>query len=158
VLKTRIHGYLHLQQILFTGKDIAIHDFGGNPLRSYSERRLKRSPLRDVSFIVQSIYYVAQEAFLTTRQVPKEEVWSLMPFASMWSYYMSGFFIKAYLESVKGTSLVPSEKEDLYTMLQTYLLEGALHHLKYALNKRPEHITAPLNLIDSIMNKEVVHE
>jgi maltose alpha-D-glucosyltransferase/alpha-amylase len=156
VLKTRIHGFLHLRQILFTGKDIAIHDFGGNPLRSYSERRLKRSPLRDVSFIVQSFYYVAQEAFLTTRQVPKEEVWNLMSFASMWSYYMSGFFIKAYLETVKGTSLVPTEKEDLNTMLQTYLLEGALHHLNYALNKRPDHITAPLNLIDSIMTKQVV--
>jgi maltose alpha-D-glucosyltransferase/alpha-amylase len=49
---------------------------------------------------------------------------------------------------------VPTEKEDLNIMLQTYLLEGALHHLKYALNKRPDHITAPLSLIDSIMDKE----
>src|SRR5690606_25459685 len=47
--KIRIHGNFYLEQVLFTGKDMMFLGFAGDPLRSYSERRLKRSSLRDVA-------------------------------------------------------------------------------------------------------------
>src|SRR5215467_3024260 len=52
VVKARTHGTLGLSQVLLTGKDVAIHDFGGFPWRSYSEARLKRSPLIDVASMI----------------------------------------------------------------------------------------------------------
>lgn len=148
VIKIRIHGDYHLGKVLFTGKDMMIHDFSGDPTRSFSERRLKRSPVRDVAGMIRSFHYVAHEGFLSTNQIPKEEVGSLMPFAEYWAHYMSSFFIRAYLEGVKGTFLVPKEKEDLKVMLDTFLLEKAIYDLSYELNNRPEKVPVPVYLIN----------
>jgi len=150
--KIRIHGNLHLQQILMTGKDIAIHDFGGNPSRYYSERRLKRSPLRDAASMIRSFYYVAYKAFLSTNQVPKEGIPDLLPFAGFWAHYMSSFFLHAYLEKMRESSLIPHSTDDLHVMLRTYLLEGAIHDLNFELNNRPQYVEVPLRLIHSILN------
>ncbi|MBE0556137.1 MAG: putative maltokinase, partial [Proteobacteria bacterium] len=57
VTKIRVHGDYHLGQLLFTGNDFVIIDFEGEPARSISERRLKRSPLRDVAGMIRSFHY-----------------------------------------------------------------------------------------------------
>jgi maltose alpha-D-glucosyltransferase/alpha-amylase len=60
--RARIHGDFHLGQILFTGRDFVITDFEGEPARPASERRLKRSPLRDVAGIVMLEAYLLDKA------------------------------------------------------------------------------------------------
>jgi maltose alpha-D-glucosyltransferase/alpha-amylase len=150
--KIRIHGNLHLQQILFTGKDIAIHDFGGNPHRNYSERRLKRSAFRDVASMIRSFYYVAHKTFLNSNQLDKDEINALLPYATIWSHYMSGFFLKAYLEKSNGNSFIPENRSELEILIRTYLLEGAINDLNFELNHRPEYILIPLKIIDAIVN------
>ncbi|GAB2540616.1 maltose alpha-D-glucosyltransferase [Spirosoma aerophilum] len=151
--KIRIHGDLQLEKILLTGKDIAIQDFGGDPTRSYSERRLKRSPLRDVATMIRSFYYVVYEGFLTDHQVTQEETARLMPFAEFCARYMSGFFLKAYLETVQGSSFIPSQPDDLQMMLETYLLEKAIADLNYELTHRPDWVRVPLQIIKEIVDK-----
>ena len=151
VVKTRIHGNYHLHSVLLTGRDIAIHEFSGNPEKSFSERRLKRSPLRDVATMILSLHDVAHEGFITTSQVQHEELQTLMPFANMWAHYMSGFFVKAYLETVQDSQFIPHTKEDLDVMLQTYMLERALKDLIVELDTRPEWAQVPLRIIQSIL-------
>ncbi|HJW17731.1 MAG TPA: hypothetical protein VJ499_11450, partial [Flavisolibacter sp.] len=150
--KIRIHGNLHLQQILFTGKDIAIHDFGGNPHRNYSERRLKRSAFRDVATMIRSFYYVAHKTFINSNQLDKEEINALLPYATLWSHYMSGFFLKAYLEKSNGFSFIPENKSELEILIRSYLLEGAINDLNFEVNHRPEYVLIPLRIIDAIVN------
>ncbi len=149
--KIRIHGNLTFDTILITGKDIVIQDFGGDPTRSYSERRLKRSPLRDVASVIREFYYVAYEGFLNTNQVQQDEAIGLLPFAGLWAQYMSGFFMKAYLETVQASSFIPHEPEELQLMLETYLLEKAITDLTDELNHRPDRARVPLRMIRSII-------
>jgi maltose alpha-D-glucosyltransferase / alpha-amylase len=151
VLKTRTHGNLGLSHILLTGKDIIIHDFGGNPLRPFSERRLKRSPLRDVAAMVRSFYYVAYEGFLSSSQMQADEQNSLLPFADFWAHYMSSFFIRSYIEEIKGLMFIPDREEDFEILIQSFLLENALHWLNYELAHRQERVIIPLRIIQSII-------
>ncbi|MDB5230385.1 MAG: alpha-amylase [Chitinophagaceae bacterium] len=154
VLKTRIHGNYHLGQVLLTGKDISIHNFGGNPSRSYSEGRLKRSPLKDVASMVSSFHYAAYDCFLKNNHAPKDDLQNLLPFAGMWAHYVSMFFVKSYLETIKESAFVPADKKDLEIMLQTFLLEKALYDLNYEMYHRPDWIIVPVHLLKAILNNK----
>jgi maltose alpha-D-glucosyltransferase / alpha-amylase len=153
VVKIRIHGDYHLGQVLFTGRDFIILDFEGEPARSYSERRLKRSPLRDVAGMIRSFHYAAYGSLFLNEQIRAEDREKLLPFAEQWYHYMSGFFMQAYLDTVKGSQFIPKEREDLDTLLQTYILEKAIYELNYEFNNRPEWIIIPMRGIKAIMSK-----
>jgi maltose alpha-D-glucosyltransferase/alpha-amylase len=154
VAKIRIHGDYHLGQVLYTGKDFIITDFEGEPARSYSERRLKRSALRDVAGMIRSLHYAAFGSLFLDNQIRKEDISKLMPFAEQWYHYMSGYFMRSYLKTVKGSAFIPQEKEDLETLVTTFLLEKAIYELNYELNNRPDWIIIPLRGIKSILNKD----
>ena len=151
VSKIRIHGNYDLKQVIFSGKDLAILDFHGDPIRTYSERRLKRSPLRDVAGMIRSIYYVAHEGLLFKNGSNQEELNRLEPFAALWVHYVSGLFMKAYLDTVKDSSFIPKENDDLKIMLETYLLEKAVYSLNYELKKRPEWVIVPVRIIQGLI-------
>jgi len=154
VEKIRIHGDYHLGQVLFTGKDFIITDFEGEPARSYSERRLKRSALRDVAGMLRSFHYAAYGSLFLDTQIRKEDISKLMPFAEQWYHYTSGFFMDAYLQTVQGSKFIPAEKEDLDILLTTFLLEKSIYELNYELNNRPKWVLIPLRGIKSIMKEE----
>lgn len=156
VIKIRIHGDYHLGQVLFTGKDFVITDFEGEPARSYSERRLKRSPLRDVAGMIRSFHYAAYGSLVLDNHIRKEDMTRLIPFVEQWYHYMSGFFMKAYLDTVAGSAFIPRNKEDLDTLLTTFLLEKAIYELNYELNNRPGWVTIPLRGIKELMRKDSV--
>ena len=154
VIKIRIHGDYHLGQVLFTGKDFVITDFEGEPARSYSERRLKRSPLRDVAGMIRSFHYAAYGSLVLDSHIRKEDFSKLIPFVEQWYHYMSGFFMKAYLETVRGSAFIPRDKEDLDTLMTTFLLEKAIYELNYELNNRPGWVMIPLRGIKDLMKAD----
>jgi maltose alpha-D-glucosyltransferase/alpha-amylase len=150
--KIRIHGDYHLGQVLFTGKDFVILDFEGEPALSYSERRLKRSALRDVAGMLRSLHYAAYGSLFLDNQVRPEDINKLLPYVEQWYHYMSGFFMKGYLETVGNSPVIPQNKEDLETLIQTFLLQKAIYELNYELNNRPGWVMVPLRGIQAIMN------
>jgi len=151
VTKIRIHGDYHLGQVLFTGKDFLILDFEGEPARSYSERRLKHSALRDVAGMVRSLHYAAFGSLLLDNQIRDEDIGKLLPYVELWYHYMSGYFMHAYLETTMGEHFVPQDKEDLKILMQTFLLQKAIYELNYELNNRPTWVLVPIRGIKAIM-------
>jgi maltose alpha-D-glucosyltransferase / alpha-amylase len=153
VLKIRIHGNMNLRHVLLTGKDLLIHDFAGNPLKPFSARRLKRSPLRDVAAMIHSFYYVAYESILSSAQVPADDHDALLPFADLWAHYMSSFFLSAYMEGTKEIAFIPVSKEDFDTLLNCFLLEHALQWFNYELNHHTDKAIVLLRVLETIMKQ-----
>jgi maltose alpha-D-glucosyltransferase/alpha-amylase len=155
IMRIRIHGTYDLRKILLTGKDISIQDFVGDPLRSFSERRIKRSPIRDIADMICSFHYVAYEGFFSSQQVPKDQILNMLPFARQWAFYMSGFFTREWLDVLNGQKdLVPEEEKDFEMTLKTFVLERAIRYLNYELVNRPEWAIVPIHIITDIIQEK----
>jgi maltose alpha-D-glucosyltransferase/alpha-amylase len=151
VSKIRIHGNYNLGQILFTGKDLAISDYSGDPALSYSERRLRRSVFVDLASMIGSFYDVAFEGFLADKPIHSEESQRLLPMAGFWAHYISGFFIRAYKERAKGTILIPNRAFDFETLLQYFVVQKAMTIFNGYLKKDPRRV-----IIAQAMLREVL--
>lgn len=151
VTKIRIHGDYHLGQVLYTGNDFVIIDFEGEPARTLSERRLKRSPLRDVASMIRSFHYVAYTALLKQESIRTEDIPALEPWVELWYKYIAGTFLKSYLDTAKDAPFIPKEREELSILLRAYALEKAIYELGYELNNRPEWIIIPLRGIKHLL-------
>jgi maltose alpha-D-glucosyltransferase / alpha-amylase len=150
-LKIRNHGDFHLGQVLFTGKDFLIIDFEGEPARSFSERRLKRSPLRDVAGMLRSFHYAAYSALFKLSAIRQEDFDILEKWAELWYHYISTTYARCYFQTLEKTRLIPDNHEDLRSMLDTYILEKAVYELNYELNNRPDWVMIPIKGIKQIM-------
>lgn len=153
--KIRNHGDYHLGQVLFTGKDFIIIDFEGEPARTYSERRLKRSPIKDVAGMIRSLHYAPYNALYKLSSVGDTEIEYLEQWAEIWYHYMSMYFFHSYLEQIKETDLVPNQKDHLNILIHTFLIEKAAYELNYELNNRPSWTTIPVKGIKYILTNYI---
>lgn len=149
-VKTRVHGDYHLGQVLFTGKDFVIIDFEGEPGLTFNERRLKKSPLKDVAGMMRSIHYAAFGKILLNENYRDRDLASLENWADQWQHYVSRFYLGAYMErSGMGSEL--SKENDI--LLRIFLLEKAVYELGYELNSRLDWVSIPLRGIYYLMTR-----
>jgi maltose alpha-D-glucosyltransferase/alpha-amylase len=146
--RIRHHGDYHLGQILCTGKDIVIIDFEGEPGRPLSERRIKRSPLRDVAGMLRSYHYASQAVLLgqVSGVVPRPEILpALRSWADFWYRSVCAEFLKGYLETAgRAATFLPRSRQELKVLLDALVLEKATYELGYELNHRPDWVRIPL--------------
>ena len=150
-MRIRIHGDYHLGQVLFTGDDFVVIDFEGEPARPLYERRLKRSPLRDVAGMLRSFHYVISAGLLHDTNASVERS-ILQSWADFWYTYLSDAFLRSYLDTVAKTPLLPENPIDLESLLNAFLLERALYELWYEINHRPDWVQIPIQGILSILS------
>ncbi len=147
-LRIRQHGDYQLSNVIYADNDWIITNFEGNPYRSLSERRIKRSPMRDIATMLRSFHYVSHAALfgdvpgITPSRAghPTIEKW-----AHAWYRWVSCIFLKEYLGSISGAELLPAAAQEIRILLSSYLLERALLEIKYELQHRPEWIRIPLH-------------
>jgi len=141
--RIRIHGDLHLGQLLQTPTGFLFVDFEGEPARSLGERRRKQSPLRDVAGMLRSFSYAARAALGRRIQRRPEHSSTLEPWATLWERSISAEFLRGYRDTMGDSALLASpEKADV--LLRTLLLEKACYELAYELNNRPTWLHIPL--------------
>ena len=157
--RIRIHGDLHLGQVLWTGRDMIIIDFEGEPSRAIGERRIKRSPLVDVAGVLRSFRYatIVSLAEQAARGVVSEdpaqragvEAWG-----DLWRRWVDAIFLARYLDSLGESDLLPSSSADLRLLLDAYEMEKAIYELRYELQYRPAWVQIPLGSILSRLDEE----
>ena len=145
--RIRTHGDYHLGQVLFTGNDFVIIDFEGEPMRPLSERRIKRSALRDVAGMIRSFHYAPYAVFFgrTAGGVIRAEDAALLESGAVfWHQWISSAFLRAYLDRSAGARHLPATRDEVNVLLNAHLLEKALYEIGYELNSRPEWVRIPL--------------
>jgi maltose alpha-D-glucosyltransferase/alpha-amylase len=156
--RIRIHGDYHLGQVLWTGKDFVIIDFEGEPMRSIGQRRLKRSPMRDVAGMIRSFDYAASTALRhhramlvpdTTRDVRDRQG------ALMWAGWLRKEFLSDYMAHLRllRPDLGWPNTADTELVLRCWVLEKALYEVVYELNSRPDWVDIPLRAIIAILKE-----
>ena len=134
--RQRIHGAYHLANVLWTGKDYVVVDFDGDLSRPLSERRRKRSPLRDVAAMVRSFDYAASMALRDESIVREADRALAEPWAKLWMTWVPAAFVGSWLETMGSAPAVPADRRELAILLDTQLLEKALDELSAELGVR----------------------
>jgi maltose alpha-D-glucosyltransferase/alpha-amylase len=153
-LRLRIHGDLHLAQILHTGDDLIFIDFEGDNSRPLRERTIKRSPLQDVAGLLRSFHYAATSARF--RKVPGLARHERLPerivaWAHFWYVCVGAAFLDEYLRLSTGRPFLPGDPEELRSLLDVFLLRKAVDEVNYELINRPEWVAVALRgLLDVV--------
>ncbi|HYC00535.1 MAG TPA: maltose alpha-D-glucosyltransferase [Candidatus Limnocylindrales bacterium] len=142
-MRIRIHGDLHLGQVLHDGRDFIFIDFEGEPAVSLTVRRLKRSALIDVSGMLRSFHYAATKAYIDPH-VRAEDRPLLRPWIDAWCGWVSAAFLGAYMETAGDAPFLPPTAEGRAALIQLHLIEKCAYELAYELNNRPDWVAVPL--------------
>jgi len=142
--RIRTHGDFHLGQVLYTGRDFIVIDFEGEPTRPISERRLKRSPLRDVAGMLRSFHYASVFGLQLGGVIRPEDVTTLEPWRRLWHEWVTAAYLQTYQSIVRNADFLPGSPKGREVVLRAFLLEKAAYELRYELNNRPSWVRVPV--------------
>jgi len=155
MVRTRIHGDLHLGQLLVTAQDVQIIDFEGEPAKTLDERRRKYIPLRDVAGMLRSFDYAAHEVERAARQASGGEgIGRVQTIVKNFRRYAPRMFLEGY-ESGFGRQLSEKERK----LLDLLTLEKAAYEICYECANRPERVAVPVeglrHLVDRLLAEDM---
>jgi maltose alpha-D-glucosyltransferase/alpha-amylase len=149
--KTRLHGDLHLGQILLVANDFVIIDFEGEPARPLKERCQKHSPMRDVAGMLRSFSYAAEAARRRVQKDDPENAEKFAQYSREWESAVKESFLDGYRQVASESLSVPKADNVFKQVVALLSLEKALYELEYEKNNRPDWIDIPIaGLLDCL--------
>jgi len=133
--RTRIHGDLHLGQVLVTGSDVMIIDFEGEPAKPLAERRGKDIPLRDVAGVLRSFDYAAA---VGQQNLPASSETDQGRARERYAAFRDSA-VRAFLTGYTGEEQPAAEP-----LLDLFILEKAAYEIAYEAANRPHWIGVPV--------------
>ncbi|MGP4013400.1 maltokinase N-terminal cap-like domain-containing protein [Streptomyces sp. 4N124] len=125
----RIHGDLHLGQVLRAGREWFVIDFEGEPSRPLAERCSAQSPVRDIAGMLRSFDYAARQ------RRPWRPEWA----RRCREAYCAGYAARAGWD--------PRKKHGL---LRAYETDRAVYEVLYEARNRPDWLSVPMAAIERL--------
>ena len=136
----RIHGDLHLAQVVLTDDGWFVLDFEGEPARRRADRYTTSSPLRDVAGMLRSLQYAAAVGRGDWASDDDE----LDELALAWDDRSRAAFLEGYLGVDGIAALLPADPDALHTVLVAFELDKAVYEVGYERGHRPDQVGIPL--------------
>lgn len=140
----RIHGDMHLGQVMRTDAGWFFLDFGGEPSRPVAERRRPTSPLKDVAGLLRSLHYACRSAL-------HEQEDKSYDLAREWEERNRGAFVDGYLVTANRLGgLLPPDEPTFGLVLKAFELDRCIYEVGYELAHRPEWVNIPIAGIERL--------
>jgi len=150
--RIRVHGDLHLGQVLVTGTDHVFIDFEGEPLRSIGERQIKRTPLVDIAGMVRSYDYAAQSGARIQAERGLGEA-NLAAWAEWWGVETARHYLAGYLGNPGAVDLLPGQPEMRRLLFDCCLINKAAYEVRYEMEHRPDWVSIPLGALERMVGR-----
>ncbi|MND47042.1 Trehalose synthase/amylase TreS [compost metagenome] len=145
-LRIRVHGDLHLGQVLVIKGDAYLIDFEGEPARPLHERRGKHSPYKDVSGVLRSFDYAAAMA-INVQSVDNTAAADAARLRVTDRYLSEArqAFVDAYRLAAASLAHAWQDPEGEDAALALFGLEKAAYEVAYEAENRPAWLPVPLH-------------
>ena len=148
-LRLRYHGNFILDHLVFEGKEFLVTHFGGKAALSQSERKYKRSSLRDIAAMIYSITEVAFEAAdkLHAQGLIKD-LTQVRERALGWSLWVSAAFLSVYLKKTAHLQFMPHNPQEIDALISIFLFERCLDEIN---DPKQTHLDAAYSLLAHLL-------
>ncbi|MGA7949751.1 MAG: maltose alpha-D-glucosyltransferase [Thiobacillaceae bacterium] len=153
-VKTRCHGDFHLGQVWLAENDFLLANYGGEPGHSWSQRRERDCPLRDIADMLLSISDTASTALdrVAGDSAPVAE--QLRPHAAAWETLLGKAFLRSYRKAMVGHALLLPNHATAAVLLKLFLADKALARLHIELERRAGTLDHTLRTLIGIAQDE----
>jgi maltose alpha-D-glucosyltransferase/alpha-amylase len=145
--RIRIHGDLRLSRIMRGERGLVMLDFEGDMSRPASERRLKRSALRDVAAMIRSFHDVALGRLRESDvggSLRSEDAATLDVWARQWFLWVGAAFVRGYRETTGDAAFLPAHEDEWACLLDAFLIQRLLEDLDADLRDDPARVASSL--------------